>query len=299
MAQCCGTGSPVPASAASADNYESNTGTAGLSHNTVDLGRSRCYGSRPVIKVQQNQPAILKLWVADRNGQAVNLSGTFTIRFIVKDRENSSFNILSVVGEIVDEQTGEVKVALPACNTLKPGIYVAQVLVQNDDEEVLWATPYWLTIEPSLSSKPSAALTIAEIRLMMRDVCGEQNVLLGDLEYDDSQIVACLRLPIDEFNEKYQPKTAFSTRTFPYRFHWMRAVCGYLLEIAGRGYARDHLPYSAGGVSVDDKNKAGPYMSMAQSLLLEWRTFIKERKVEMNIESSYGTLGSYYGYVNW
>ena len=108
-----------------------------------------------------------------------------------------------------------------------------------------------------------------------------------------------MRLPIDEFNEKYQPKTRYSPRSFPFRYHWLRATSGYLLEIAARGYARDRLAYSAGGVSVDDKNKMQDYMLLGKDLLAEWRQFIKETKVEMNVAQGWGSVGSHYGRGNW
>jgi hypothetical protein len=252
--------------------------------------------------VFQGQPAILKLYVADRNGVAVNLDDlpdTSEIIYVVKDREVSRTPRMTVPATIEDAENGVVRVELTKSNARDAGIFVSQVIVKNADGATLWNTPYWHVSNITLDWCSNGPPTIPEIRLIMRDACAGQNVLLDDFEFDDSQIVACMRLPVDEFNEKYQPKTTYNPRTFPFRFHWMRATAGYLLEIAGRGYARDHLQYVAGGVSVDDKNKTEMYIAMGNQLLAEWRQFIKERKVEMNIESSYRSGGSYYGYTNW
>jgi len=304
---CCSTGgagggSDVPNGAR--DGNDINQGSEDLGHTIVDLSRSPCSSDRAVVQVFQGQPAILKLYVADRNGTAVNLDdlpSTAEIRYVVKDREVSNSARFGVTCTIEDAENGVVRCELTKSNTRDAGIFVAQVIVTNSEGATLWTTPYWhvsnITLEGWHNS--GGPPTIPEIRLIMRDACPEQNTLLNDLEFDDSQIVACLRLPIDEFNEKYQPKTNYSPRTFPFRFHWMRATAGYLLEIAGRGYMRDHLPYNAGGVSVDDKNKASQYIQAGQMLLAEWRQFVKERKIEMNIEGAYGRLGSYYGYTNW
>jgi hypothetical protein len=205
-----------------------------------------------------------------------------------------------VSGTIVDAERGQVQFELQPGNLKNPGIYVAEVTVK-DGGTILWRTQYWLEVCPSLDAvnqRPGSPrpVTTAEIRLVLRDVCADQNVLLQTLEFDDSQIAAFIRWPIDEFNEKYQPTTHHTASNFPFRYHWMRATVGYLLESGSFGYARDHFSYAAGGVSVDDKNKTELYNGLGRQLLSEWRDFIKRKKVELNISGGYGSLPSDYSY---
>jgi len=304
MTQCCEPGSgagnlPDPSVR---DDDAINGGTTDLPHPTVDITRSPCSSDRAVIEVQQSQPAVLRLYVADRNGAPVditNLPDGTQIQFVVKDTANTNTARVARLCTIVTAATGIVQCELTKADTKSAGIFVAQVVVMAPDNNVLWATPYWMMVNFTLNFMSTGPITIPEVRLILRDSCPEQNILLDDFEFNDSQIVACMRLPIDEFNEKYQPKTRYVPRTFPFRYHWLRATCGYLLEIAARGYARDRLAYNAGGVAIDDKNKMQDYMLLGKDLLTEWRQFIKERKIEMNIEQGWGSVQSYYGYNNW
>jgi len=291
----CDQGSISPTG--SQDQFAGNRGSDDLAHETVDMGRSKCFGDRPVVQTYQCQKTNFKLYVMDRNGAAVDLStGSFTVKFIIKDREVSSLPIFNVTCEITDAAQGIVLAKLTPTQTRFAGIFVAQVQVFNAADDLIWNTPYWAVFNPSLNVTSTGPITIPEVRLILRDSCPEQNFLLDDFEFNDSQIVACMRLPIDEFNEKYQPKTTYSPRTFPWRFHWLRATAGYLMEIAARGYARDHLNYVAGGVTVSDRDKAKIYVELANQLLADWRQFVKERKIEMNIEGGFGTMGSGYTY---
>jgi len=288
-----------------------NTGAESMPPAIADTGRSPCYGAKPVVQVWQGQSTNLTLYALDRNGAAINLelvaAGSSessseaeapVIIFQARDTEGSTRVRFQSTCTVEDAANGKVTCAVtPSQTDSIPGILVAQLLVYAaDGETLLHATPYWFSVNASLDSVYShcSPITIPEVRLILRDQCGEQNLLLQDFEFDDSQILACMRHPVDEFNEKYQPKTRYTMRTFPWRFHWLRATAGYLLEIAAHGYARDHLPYSAGGVSVDDKNKTETYMRIAKTLIAEWREFVRSQKIELNIEGGYGRMGSSY-----
>jgi hypothetical protein len=275
----------------------------------------------PVVQVWQGQKNTLRLYLSDANGAPISVAladassssssssavpATAVFAFEVRDRPGATRIRLRKRCVVEDAAKGVVTCELSADDTRRiPGIFCANLIAYDPDGELIYQlTKYWFMVMPTMDASYSQmshydSITIPEIRLMLREVCPEQNFLLDDYEFDDSQIVACMRLPIDEFNEKYQPKSNYTMATFPFRFHWLRATTGYLMDIASRGYARDHLPYTAGGVSVDDKNKFGVYANMGQQLLGEWRDFIKNTKLEMNIESGYGRLGSKYRYTYW
>lgn len=297
MARCCDrTGSAV--SVSGMDEYTTDRGTDALPHSTVDLARAKCFGAVPVINIFQGQPANIALWAFDKNGSPVDLSGTgpYECYLIMKDAPTCYHKRFKVTGTIdsTDAAKGKVNVTLDHVNTHFAGIYYAQLVIEDDHHNTLWLNNYWLVINPSLDGKPSGIISIAEVRLILRDECPAQNFLLDDFEFNDSQIMACIRMPVDEFNEKYQPRTTYSPRNFPWRFHWTRAAAGYALNIAAHGYARDHLPYQAGGVAVDDKNKMASYLQLSKQLLDEWRVFIRETKLQLNIAGGYGVLKSAY-----
>ena len=306
MAYCeCDDGSQVNPNPGK-DDSSPNIGDSTAPHDTVDVGRSRCFGARPVIQVWEGQKTRLRLYLQDANGTPINIADGTTVYFEARDREASRVVRFRQKCTVESAAQGKVLCSVPASVTRnKPGIYVAQLLnYASDGVTLLHATNYWfvanMTVDSAFSNTcHTEPITVAEIRLFLRDVCPEQNFLLDDLEFDDSQILGCIRLPINEFNEKYEPQTRYTMRNFPFRFHWIRATMGYLMEIAAHGYARDHLPYSAGGVSVDDKNKAETYIRIAKTLLEEWRQFIREAKWRLNTEGGFGRLGSSYRFAYW
>ena len=286
------------------DGYTADRGPDELPQaQVVDAGKAKCGGQRQVISIAQGQKSNFVLWATNVNGAALDLStgGPFTCKLLLKDRELSCIVQLSVTGEVdsTDGDKGKINFILAAGQMRLAGLFVAQLVIYSATDSILHAQNYWFESRPGLDYRSYAPLTIAEIRMELRDACAEQNYLIDDLEFDDSQIAYCLRKPIDEFNERYQPKTNYSPKNFPHRFHWSRAVVAYLLEIASRGYARNHLDYAAGGVTVQDKNKASVYASLSTALLAEWREFIKERKLELNIEGGFGNLGSGYNYSTY
>lgn len=285
------------------DWYTANRGPAELPQLVTDVGRSKCFGDRPVVSISQGQKTQLVFWASNPDGTPVDLSagGPFIVRFIARVREQNPVNALVIECDIdpVDAAKGKIICDLPAGGMKGAGLYPAQLGVYNEADEILFTQGYWLMVNPGLDYRSWGPITIPEVRLMLRDSCPEQNFLIDDVEFTDDQIVACIRLPVDEFNEKYQPKTNYGASNFPFRFHWLRATTGYLMEIAAKGYIRNHLDYSAGGVNVQDKNKFGVYAQMGAQLIAEWRQFVKERKVEMNIEGGFGNLGSGYNYSNY
>ena len=72
-------------------------------------------------------------------------------------------------------------------------------------------------------------------------------------------------------------------------------MTGYLYQMAARHYRRVHLPYSAAGLTVDDKNKAQEYQAIGDAMWQEFAGFVTAQKVSMNASAAIGTLGSAYG----
>jgi hypothetical protein len=232
-------------------------------------------------------------------------SAPFIVKFIARDRLNNPTARVCKTCEIQPGHDGYVKVSLSGMDCGFAGIYLADLEVRSYDAPcacLYQSSPYWFVVEPNVNDAfdtgaGQGPITIAEVRLLLRDECAGQNFLLDDVEFDDSQIVMAMTLPIDEFNETNMPRTHFVLRNFPYKFHWRRAVTGYLLDIAAKGYVRNHLDYQAGDVKVADKMKYEAYQAMASQILQEWRRFVVQEKMNINVGHGYGTLRSGYSRV--
>lgn len=297
-------------------------GSANLPHTPADLASSICFGARPVIRTVRRQCVDLRLQVRDRNGLPINLnpgassSSTpsssssetvrpFVVRFIARYRYNDITKVITKLCTVLDGDEGYVTLSLNANDLNRAGIFIAELDVRSEDSQtagLYQASPYWLVVEPTVNDRldtgaGSGPITISEIRLLLRDECPAQNFLLDDFEFDDSQIVFAMTQPIEEFNETNMPRTHYVVRNFPYKFHWRRAVVGYLLEIASRGYMRNHLDYQAGDVAVQDKRKFEAYALAAEALLKDWRRWMVQEKMNINVSQGYGTLRSGYSRV--
>lgn len=305
-------GSPGGELAAGGTSFE--RGTQPVPHAPLNLTTSRCAASTPVVRVQQGQTIDLVLQVRDFNGQPVALntpaapdpgsssSSSSTpiaarVRLIAKHYTGENLAVFDLDGTIEPGALGFTRFSLLPEHLAMSGMFACQLLVQAvDTEDLYWATNYWLQVAPSAHLQSRTTLTIAEMRLFLHDECGEQNTLLGDFEFNDSEIANAIHEPIDQFNATNYPITRYTTTTFPrqWRYWWKRAAAGHLLRSAARFYLREQLPYTAGDVRIDDKNKYEQYHKMADVLLEEWEKFIIRTKSQVNLDRAYGSLRSPY-----
>lgn len=287
-------------------------GASDLPHIPSDLSGPACPAAAGVIRVQQNQRVRLHLPLTDGNGDVISLpigaeessAGSsepssepygWKAVFVVKHQTGDSRPVICVDAEYLPESDSVFEVSLRGSDLRRPGLFVSQLVVLIDDE-VRFATTYWLEVAAVGTERSASPLTISELRLRLRDVCPEANEVLQDFEYTDDEIALAIRDPVDEFNATRPPRTSYTTSTFPWqwRYQWARASLAVLMKMASRKYLRDHLPYDAGGVAVDSKNKFKEYNAFADELHGEWLNFIYEQKARMNAQRGYGRLRSGY-----
>lgn len=135
-------------------------------------------------------------------------------------------------------------------------------------------------------------LTVSRIRMFLRDSTADQNYLLDAQEFTDEEIEAALEAAVDEWNETPPVIRVYTRETFPYPHHLLDGVRGYLLQMAADNYHRNHLSYSAAGISVDDKNKGDIYLRKADYYLGQWRRFMLNQKRIDNLNSAWITMSS-------
>jgi len=155
--------------------------------------------------------------------------------------------------------------------------------------------PFFFIVTPDLASREGTQLTISEIRMSIRDVDPEANFLLDALEFSRQEIALCMRRCVDYWNESLPPVSYYKTTDFPYRYQYSRAVVAQLYFMAAQHKLRNDLNYSAGGVTVQDTSNFEKYQKMSDQLWDEWKQWVKDKKLNINIMGGFGYLGGYRG----
>jgi hypothetical protein len=264
------------------------------------------------LRVAQGRKAKIVWFMKDQCGNPVDLTDLqaagATVKFLARESLSMCANqgtTIDLGGTIDLPSEGQVSAQLTDAVVQRPGIYAIDVglLQPPPDGSLVFSNRFFLTVEQGLFGAVPTDLgppSVPLLRLWLRDVDPDGNLWLASFEWDDTEIAACLVRPLQEFNEAPPPlDTVYNTQTFPYPYNWTRAAQGYLLEMASLWYMRVHLPYQAGGLSIDDKNKFDVYWQRAQQMLQEWRQWLRFTKVRMNANGAYMTLGSSYSNFGW
>lgn len=279
-------------------------------------------------EMQQGQDARLEWVMRTPNGDPVNLTdcaascasesstddetfdavGTPPCGITLRLRELSGYDgptdaIYSIDVDIVTAATGSVKAhALPDAITRHPGVYMEEWALFSTDNRLIFSNQAVCFVGRGLfgiTSSPNnwnlGPPTVSEIRLSLRDNSPSDNLLLDDIEFDAAEITQSVLRPIQFWNETPPPlRPLYTTKTFPHRELWLKGIQAYLLQIAAANYRRNHLPYNAGGIAVDDKNKAREYDQYAHMMMQDFRNMVQAKKVEINIAQFSGAVSSNY-----
>jgi len=276
--------------------------------------RQQVLGRMQAVRVRAGQNAAIEWTLRAADGSPVDLSACgFTDssdsvaepplvkQLVLRLREavTRSKCFVERAGTVVDAETGKVSFQLLAVDVKYAGVYLGEaalVSVEGNDQQVIHSNVFYLHVERGLhAAKPHGPPSIAEIRLHLRDSAPGENMLLDAYKWDDAEIAAAITRPVDYWNEVPPDIGRFTTASFPFRFHWLEAICGNLFLFAAEYFRANQLDYQAGGVTVNDMNKERNYEAAAERRLLEWRTFVRAKKAAINLEGAYGGIGSQYG----
>jgi hypothetical protein len=175
------------------------------------------------------------------------------------------------------------------------GLYRVEVAILRDDVPVLNNRLLW-SVEEGMwgdTTKTSGIPSLGEIRMHLRDTAVE-NSLLQDVEYDDEEIIHAIMRPVQYWNEVPPPIGVYNCRTFPFRYHWLEAICGELMRTATQHYMRNNLTVSHGGVQGNFKDKYKEYAAYAKQYEDNWKQFVEMKKIEINAGLGFSSLNSPY-----
>jgi hypothetical protein len=215
---------------------------------------------------------------------------------------NASDQIFSIDAEVLEASTGKVRAAaLPDALVRSPGVYLEEWAVMTSDKRMLFSNQCITFIRPGLfgidnaNARTLGPPSVQDIRLSLRDNSNADNTLLDDVEFDSSEIAQAVLRPIQFWNEIPPPiNPLLTTKTYPFKEIWLLGIQAYLLETAAHNYRRNQLAYSAGGISVDDKNKEQAYSAASARLMQRFQDMTRAKKIEVNISLFSGSIGSPY-----
>lgn len=224
-------------------------------------------------------------------------SGLFTgVRLTIKEMSSDSAVWDSENLEVIDAEAGALKLAYDVTFSRRAGIFTGQIELWLDDvmQRVI---PYFVTINPNLRADPADAglsLSVAEIRMALRDVDPEANYLLDELDFSDQEIALSIRRCVDYWNETPPPVSVYKATTFPWRYHLSLGAAAILHQMAANQKMRNDLPYQAGGLTVQDTIKFKQYLEFHARYWKEWADWVKNKKYQLNIDGGFAVLQSGY-----
>ena len=215
------------------------------------------------------------------------------VRIRVKEMPEDILSWAEFKADIVAPPTaGIISFEYDETITRRGGIFTAEAQMWKNGH-LRKVYQFFFIVTPDLESNVGETLTIAEIRMSMRDVDPEANFLIDQLEFSRQEIALCMRRCIDYWNESPPPVAYYKATNFPYRYHYSRAVISQLYFMSAQHKLRNDLNYSAGGVTVQDTLNYAKYQEMADKLWAEWMQWVKDTKYNINVMGGFVVLGGY------
>jgi len=264
---------------------------------TIELTISTVQDFELAIKNEDGLPINLTDYDAVDHGPPVRqacqpgatLPITTGVQFVASEYQGQVLPSVSVTCTITNAVGGLVDVSFGACDFTKPGVYLAEIEMIKDGvlEQVF---RMYVDAQASLAYAINGPLTIAEVRLWARDSIPEDNFLLDEVEFKDAEVVAAIRRAVDVWNTTTPVlgKYTYTASDFPFRSQWLDLTLSLLYGIAARSYLRNHLPYQAAGIQIDDKDKFEPYYKLSQDAKAEFVQWAKETKLQLNAQQCWG-----------
>jgi hypothetical protein len=163
----------------------------------------------------------------------------------------------------------------------------------------LFLNRFFLTSERTVTNRDwtenRGPLSFAEIRLALRDSGAVENRLLQTVRFSDEELILAMSRPVQYWNEIPPPVGTYDMRSFPYRYHWLQGTIGYLMMMLSEYQRANQLEYSAGGISVRDQSAFMTYAQASELYISQYKTFVRQKKIETNIRGGFGSVGSQFG----
>lgn len=263
---------------------------------------------------KKGNPRDLSDWLASSSSESGSASSSVAPAGVVKCRIKAWLGtgpsprtdpIWDVYGDAYDAQKGVVRATLESDIVEHPGIYEMTWAVVNDRGIPVVVDRGLLSVEKSMFPvllsnlhKDLGPPSIQEVRMRLMDSSKNENLLLDDIEFKDEQILLAMAEPVRFWNETPPPiRPLYTTRNFPFRGAWITGVLGQLHLTMANHFRRNVFQGAAGGTS--DKAKEREYMGEGMRLWEEYKSWVHNKKVEINLKGFVGHVSSQYATGGW
>lgn len=128
----------------------------------------------------------------------------------------------------------------------------------------------------------------------------EVNALIGEKEFSPEQMQTASQLTVDEWNDTPPLlSTKYTISNFPYSSTLLFGTIYYLFMGKAAEQDRNQLPYSSGGLSVDDSGRGPKYIQYASIFRQKFLKNMELQKSQKNISQGWGTIHSDYINIAW
>lgn len=189
---------------------------------------------------------------------------------------------------------GVVTVNLDEGDLKQQGVFYAEFRCSDKDGHDRQNYRAWLCIRKGTKGANESGprtVTCMDVRLAIMDMCPSANELLSDLEFSDAQILHAVQRCIDQWEETPPDLLRhYNATNFPWPENLTVGAVGVLLSEKAYQFMRNKMNYSAGGFSLDQNDKGGIYIQLAQEAKGEWKRFVDMRKGSLNAEDAFGYI---------
>lgn len=275
------------------------------------------YGRQPGIRLDQGSPVWLKVPMYDQ-GTGAPLKVTAgqystppTVACRYREASGLDQRIFEPTGAdavaAVDDTGRFLLLPVPANVVDLPGVYTAQASVRDGAglervrNQLTVVVDRGLFLSDGAPPDDRGPPTVAEVRTALRDHPAA-NRLLGEYEFDAAEIGAGIVSAVQAFHTASPPiPWRIPTTGWPSgaRRQLLDGIMAYLFETAMNYHRRGHLPYSAGGLTVDDLAKEKDYMAAVQFYRDRFDKWAAMTRAKANMAAGWGSLASPYAWQWW
>lgn len=233
------------------------------------------------------------------NDSSSSSSGDFTgVKVVIKEMPESQTVWATIEATVVDAVNGAITWDYSGNTVVRAGIFTAETQIWQDGvrRRVL---PFFFIVNPSLAGVASNSrqmLSIAEIRMTLRDSDAAANFLIDELDFKTNEIALMIRRCVDYWNEQPPPVGTYTAASFPWRYNLSLGVAAQLHKMASVHKMRNDLDYNAGGITVQDTKNWQTYAAVGDQLWSQWVDWVRHKKYQLNVEGAFATLRSGYAY---